>query len=333
MNKRVTLSDVAEGAGVSRATASAVLSGQDGKSIRVSNERRKQILSVAHSLGYVPNTAAQHLKRGDDNHIIAVFTYENIFPADPKSEYYLFFAGIQREAERDDYDILILNNWAKDKSRSSRIRLASGAIMIGVTRDDEHITSLVKQEFPLVFVGRREIGNALPVHFVTFDYKPAVEEVISLVSRHSDGSIVYVSSMLSTAEPSADKSFFLHEAAEKKQIEIKDVIISDEVSPAAIETVLASRTVIFDRLFIADLFAPVFREKGLVVGRDIFGAILEDDWTGTHPEWTRWSNKRLELGSLAVRHLISSLAGKNVKENFLVDLPVIESDSTAFPFL
>ena len=114
MSKRVKLSDVAAGAGVSVATASAVLSGKEGRSIRVSDERRKKILDTASRLGYVPNTAAQHLKRGDDNHIIAVFTYENIFPLDPKSEYYLFFAGIQQEAEKEGYDILILNNWAKD---------------------------------------------------------------------------------------------------------------------------------------------------------------------------------------------------------------------------
>ena len=71
MTRRVTLSDVAERAGVSRATASAVLSGKEGKSIRVSDEKRREILEAAASLGYVPNTAAQHLKRGDDNHLLS----------------------------------------------------------------------------------------------------------------------------------------------------------------------------------------------------------------------------------------------------------------------
>ena len=83
MNKRVTLSDVAERAGVSKATVSAVLSGKAGKSIRVSETRMMRVFAAANALGYVPNTAAQQLKSGDDNHIIAVFTYENIFPADP----------------------------------------------------------------------------------------------------------------------------------------------------------------------------------------------------------------------------------------------------------
>ena len=236
--------------------------------------------------------------------------------------------SIENDGRREDYDILILNNWAKDKSRSSRIRLASGAIMIGVTRDDEHITSLVKQDFPLVFVGRREIGNALPVHFVTFDYKPAVEEIVKLVLKHSDKSIVYISSKLSTAEPSADKSFFLHEAAKKLGITIIDINIEKYVTEEALSTVLKTKAVIFDRLFIADQFTEIFKERNIEIGKDIFGAILEDDWTESHEEWTRWNNKRVELGSLAVKHLISSLSGKKITDSYLVEPPVIEAKST-----
>lgn len=327
MTKRVTLSDVAKKAGVSRAAASAVLSGKIGKSIRVSEEKRAEILSIAKLLGYVPNTAAQYLKSGDNNHIIAVFTYENAFPFDPNSEYYPFFAGIQAEAEMEGYDILILNNWAKDKARSSRILLASGAIMIGVTRDDEHITSLVRQKFPLVFVGRRHISSGIPVRYVTFSYEPSVQRIVDLVDGCSAGPIVYITSTLSNAEPSEDKALFLHNYCKERNIPIEDVIISDSITSEAREKVLASRSVIFDRLFIADLFAPVFRENNLIIGEDVFGAILEDDWTGGHEIWTRWENRRRELGALAVEYLASLHEGMGLDDSF-IDIPVIESTST-----
>ncbi len=316
LTRRVTLSDVAERAGVSRATASAVISGKEGRSIRVSGEKRKAILAAARLLGYVPNTAAQNLKYGDDNHIIAVFTYENIFPADPKSEYYLFFAGIQQEAEKEGYDILILNNWAKDKSRSSRIRLASGAIMIGVTRDDEHITSLVKQDFPLVFVGRRQIGNNLPVHCVTFDYKPSVEK---MVASMNEARIAYVSSTHSNAEPSADKSFFLHEYCMRKGIAVDDIIVDDKPSDTDIKSVLSSKAVIFDRLFLADIFSSYFRNLDVIPKC----AIFEDDWTETHQGWMRWENRRLELGALATKQLIAMLNGHEHDDGASVSLPII----------
>ena len=326
LNRRITLSDVAAAAGVSAATASAVLSGKEGQSIRVSRERRRAILDAAASLGYVPNTAAQQLKAGDDNHIIAVFTYENIFPADPRSEFYLFFAGIQQEAEREGYDILILNNWGRDKSRSSRIRLAAGAIMIGVTRDDRHITSLVKQDFPLVFVGRREIGSGLPVRWVTFDYEKAVGRIVELVAPFASGSIVYVSSPLSSAEPSEDKSIFLHNACARMGIKVIDMIITDSVSPQQLAAVLEAGAVVFDRLFIADIFTSAFRGHGISIGKDIHGAILEDDWTGTHGEWTVWENRRLDLGALSAKYLISLLAGKD-ETPAPVSMPVIVRQS------
>ena len=85
--------------------------------------------------------------------------------------------------------------------------------------------------------------------------------------------------------------------------------------------------VVFDRLFIADLFTPVFNARGIVPGRDIFGAILEDDWTGTHCEWTVWENRRPELGALAVRYLVALLSGEDMIPGE-VRLPVIEKQST-----
>ena len=326
MNRRVTLSVVASKAGVSVATASAVLSGKAGQSIRVSDSRRRVVLRAASSLGYVPNAAAQHLKTGDDNHIIAVFTYENIFPSDPRSEYYLFFAGIQQEAEREGYDILILNNWGQDKSRSSRIRLASGAIMIGVMRDDEHIVSLMKQDYPLVFVGRREIGHGRPVHCVTFGYEEAVDSLVEILSRRFDR-IAYVSSSLSAAEPSEDKSAYLHAACKRRSITVVDIPISDSVTPSDATSVISAGAVIFDRFFILDLFTPIFQERGIYPGHGIFGAVLEDDWPGTHGEWTAWENRRLELGSLSARHLISFLSGSR-EEQGIVPIPILESEST-----
>lgn len=327
MNKRVTLSDVASEAGVSVATASAVLSGKGTGNIRVSDARKAEIVRAASNLGYVPNTAAQSLKAGGDNHIIAVFTYENIFPVDARSEYYLFFSGIQQEAEREGYDILILNNWGQGKSRSSRIRLASGAIMIGINRDDDHITSLVRQGFPLLFVGRRKIGDGLRVNCVRFCYEKAVEGIVDAVSRCSDGRLCYVSSLLSQAEPTEEKSFFLHRLCKERGIDIVDITISDTATEESIDAILSVGVVVFDRLFIADAFADELSKRGAVIGRNLFGAILEDDWTGTHEAWTRWENKRLELGALSAKNLIAYLSGCKVEDNSL-DLQILESKST-----
>ncbi|HKM05782.1 MAG TPA: LacI family DNA-binding transcriptional regulator, partial [Sphaerochaeta sp.] len=151
--KRVTLQDVAKEAEVSYASVSAVLNGKDGQSIRVGAKTKEKILECAKRLGYVPNMVARKLKSGV-NSLIAVFTYEQIFPVGSQNEYYRFFVGIQETAEKHGYDILILNNRPTEEN-SSRVVHADGAVMMGVNRNDKGIERLVKNNFPLVFVGRR----------------------------------------------------------------------------------------------------------------------------------------------------------------------------------
>jgi len=68
------------------------------------------------------------------------------------------------------------------------------------------------------------------------------------------------------------------------------------------------------------------------LGRDVWGAVLEDDWLGGHGHWTRWSNQRLELGSLAVEYL-SQLLGKCLLEGArkFTPLHLVLSESSSVP--
>lgn len=324
MSNRVTIKDVAERANVSRAAVSAVLSDKDGKNIRVSPEKKDEIIRAARALGYVPNAVAQYLKSGDNNHIISVFSYEKVSPFNTNSEYYLFFSGIESEAEKNGYDLLLLNSFAKEKKRSTRIRLSSGAIMIGVDRDDEHINSLIKQGFPLVFVGRRDIKGLENLHYVTFDYKSAVYGILEKLKKIGS-KISYVSSDSYISEPSIDKSSFLHQGAEELCLEITDYKVKD-LSEAEFLKISESGIIVFDRIFLIDLFTPYFNKFNMEVGKDIFGAVLEDDWPGGHEDWLRWENRRMELGSLAVKHLVS-LHSSSVLPNSLIDIPLIDAKS------
>ena len=53
--KRVTIKDIAEQAGVSKATASLVLNGR-GKELRVAQETRERVLAIAREQHYQPST-------------------------------------------------------------------------------------------------------------------------------------------------------------------------------------------------------------------------------------------------------------------------------------
>lgn len=306
--KRVTLQDVAREAEVSYASVSAVLNGKDGQSIRVGAKTKEKILECAARLGYVPNMVARKLKSGL-NSLIAVFTYEQIFPVGSQNEYYRFFVGIQETAEKHGYDMLILNNRPTEEN-SSRVVHADGAVMMGVNRNDKGIERLVKNNFPLVFVGRREVSGA-STHWVTFDYATVIKAMVThLAPLCKTQTLVYVEAKEAEYEPRKDKRAFLLDSAKQQALTVivveadeKDVV--DEASWALIRE---HQMVVFDRLCLISPFENQMEAKNLTVGYDVKGAVLEDDWLGGHEKWTRWTNQRRELGALAVEHLSALLS-------------------------
>ena len=329
--KRVTLQDVAREAKVSYASVSAVLNGKDGKSIRVGAQTKEKILESAARLGYVPNMAARKLKNGS-NSLIAVFTYEQIFPVESENEYYRFFVGIQETAEKLGYDILILNNRPTEEN-SSRIVLADGAVMMGVNRDDKGIERLVKANYPLVFVGRREVAE-VNTHWVTFDYRKVIEQMVDhLAPLCGKRSFVYVESQEDEREPRKDKRRYLLDAAREHGLEVTIVQADDRnrLEEEALNLVLEQGMVVFDRLYSLDSFERSLERLGKRVGQDVRGAVLEDDWMGGHEHWTRWSNQRLELGSLAVEYLSQLLQKKSLEGvDKFTPLHLVISESSAF---
>ncbi|WP_341394594.1 LacI family DNA-binding transcriptional regulator [Arthrobacter sp. G119Y2] len=74
MDRRVTSTDVAQAAGVSRATVSYVLNGSAAQSISAAT--RERVLSAARHLGYTPSTAARTLRRGRSDLVLMLLPPE-----------------------------------------------------------------------------------------------------------------------------------------------------------------------------------------------------------------------------------------------------------------
>lgn len=71
MNKKVTIRDVAEAAGVCKATVSYVLN--DRKDQKISEATRKKIWQVVNMLGYRPNAFAQNMRTTEERQMIGVY--------------------------------------------------------------------------------------------------------------------------------------------------------------------------------------------------------------------------------------------------------------------
>jgi hypothetical protein len=226
-----------------------------------------------------------------------------------------------------------LNNRPTEEN-SSRIALADGAVMMGVNRDDKGVERLVKAHFPLVFVGRREVAEA-HTHWVTFAYQEVIEKMVdhlALVCRKR--CLVYVETKEQEREPRKDKRSFLLAAAEKRGITVH-VVEADEryrLSRDDFNLVKECQVAVFDRIFLLDPFECDLQRMGMKLGQDVWGAVLEDDWLGGHEHWTRWSNQRLELGSLAVEYLSQLLEKRSLESaRKFTPLHLVISESSAFP--
>lgn len=197
--KRHRIADVARHAGVSEATVSVVLNNRVGDGIRVSEETQRRVWEAVETLGYVPNPAARNLARGRNN-LIAVYTFESIFPIDSRNFYFPFLMGIEEEAASQGYDLL-LSTAARDPAMrgriyqqgSNRLTLADGAVLLGHAPDQREILQLLADEFPFVFVGRRESPND-DICYAASDYVTATYEIVQHLFAHQHEQIAYLSS-------------------------------------------------------------------------------------------------------------------------------------------
>lgn len=159
----VTSEQVAQLAGVSRATVSRALSG----SARVSEEARERVHAAITTLGYEPDMVAQSLVR-QRSHVLAV----SLFPADNEaplsylgqtSQYFYLkvLQYIESEAIAQGYDLLLPSRPrgkpADHIVRALQVRRAAGAIVFYAT--DAPIQALIHSAIPTVFIDRISQGS------------------------------------------------------------------------------------------------------------------------------------------------------------------------------
>ncbi len=181
--KKPGLKEIAQHVGVSVAAVSAVINNRTKSTIRLAPETRQRILDAIAEFGYSPNAAAQVLV-GGRSRIIAVFTYEPVFPFEYHSFYYPFLLGMERQAEVFGYDLLLMTSSMNQEGRRSiynrgvnRVRLADAAILLGLEKNSEEIGRLLDEGFPVVIVGHRDIPGH-EASYVAADYESATAAIV-----------------------------------------------------------------------------------------------------------------------------------------------------------
>lgn len=174
-----TLEEVAQVAGVSRATVSRVVNGNP----RVSADARKAVERAVQRLGYIPNPAARSLvtRRSDSVGLVIAEPAVRLFE-DPFFPRLLRAIGTEL-GNRELQLVLLMPQSSRDASRIERY-LASGhvdgALLVSLHADDPLPSQLAAHGVPVVVGGRPPRGT--PVSFVDVDNvqggRSAVEHLI-----------------------------------------------------------------------------------------------------------------------------------------------------------
>lgn len=153
--KRVTSSQVAEKAGVSRTTVSLVLNKVEG--VQISDETRGRVIEAALELGYVPNAAAQALASRRAQ-IIGLILTRN--PHHISSDAFLnqildgLITAAHEHSIRLLIDIVEVQHQKKAYLELVRAKRIDGLILSGPRFNDEALVSLEQERFPTVLMGQ-----------------------------------------------------------------------------------------------------------------------------------------------------------------------------------
>lgn len=180
--RSVTILDVAERAGVSKTTASDALSGSG----RVSAATRSRISAVAAELGYVPNTAARHLRRGRVGSI-GLYIPRRVMSLTFYME--LAFAAARR-AQEHDMDLTLL---AQTPRATGALQLRSDAlIIVEPLADDPVAANLLSANVPIVTAGGPRGATPAPVGVLHSDFVTVTHQLLDHLRDAGADRIAYI---------------------------------------------------------------------------------------------------------------------------------------------
>ena len=340
-SRRITQVDVAKIAGVTQATVSHVVAGERGERPRASEETRRRVLDAIAATGYVIDPIAQRLAGGRSG-FVGVFTYEPVFPQEGDNFYHAFFVGIEKEAERVGWNLILYTGIPAEPDGRKRLvgdgvrqlQLADGCVLLGLHYDASDLEVLLRNHFPFVFIGRRESPTGV-VPYVAADYYNATKEVIAELVEHGHSRIGYIGD-IRAEQIDGDRLKAYREMANEagrpavliESNETDGAEILRQVQDAGLTAVITDNTGIAERLRLEALTA------GLAVPGDLSISQLGDPEFSVDDdvEWSGFRIPREEMGAESLHVLADIFAGRTDAETVQRMLPcTVISGATSGP--
>ncbi|WP_327091478.1 LacI family transcriptional regulator [Nonomuraea sp. NBC_01738] len=332
--RKPTQIDIARLAGVSQSTVSLVLN-ESPDDTQIPPATRQRVEDAVRELGYVPNAAARSLK-GGRNHLLGLYSFEAVFPLDQRDFYYPLLAGVEEEAAERGYDLLLFTSGERRglfADGGQRLRVADGCVLLGrhIRRDD--LERLVRDDFPVVFVGRRRVEGG-ELSYVAADYAAATRDVVRRLAGLGHRRLLYLAAM-EESEPGRDRAdgyrLGLADAGLGHRAERVEAV---GVTAAALENWLAQGVTAIvieptedDRVAVA--LQRAAGDLGVAIPGRLSVALLGDppSWSPAPRRWSGFAIPRTELARAAVGLLVDRLDGRPGPRTLHLPCPPVTGDS------
>jgi LacI family transcriptional regulator len=220
----VTLYDVASLAGVSTATVSRVVHGQD----RVRDSTRARVQAVIEELGYVPNGAAQSLSRRRKD-VIGLVCLERSAPKlqyDIESMSLLFYdeilRGVEARIRHHNWSLLITYLEEEGEPDLPRLQSLSGKVdglLIGEGIVPSQFLARLSERLPVVVIAGNPRERAADV--VTADNRSGSAALVThLIEEHGRRRIFYVDGPATAPDAGERRRALMHVLRERPEAEL-----------------------------------------------------------------------------------------------------------------
>lgn len=177
-NETITIYDVAREAGVSMATVSRVVNGNQN----VKETTRRKVLDVIERLDYRPNAVARGLASKKTT------TVGVVIPDIANSYFASLARGIDDIATMYKYNIVIANSDGDDNKEINVVntllaKQVDGLVFLGHDLSDKIRAEFSRTRTPIVLAGAVDHENQIPS--VNIDYNKATKEATLVLGKHS----------------------------------------------------------------------------------------------------------------------------------------------------
>lgn len=316
-NRAVTIEEVAARAGVSKATASRVLSGHSS----TSQSSRKRVQDAVRELDYQPNAQARSLRSARTGTVgVLIPDVRNMFFAE-------LVHGIEQEALARGY-VSILGNADENTAQQDAFLEAlmrqrvDGVIVAPVGDGGGALSRLLRRHIPLVFVDRvlgDTVGQASAIPSVTTDSAPGLRTAIQRLHDIGHRRIGFIAGPQQTSTGRQRLELFRCIMAEQSLPVSEDHIFTGDFQPASgavgIDALLGAiepptAIITADSPMTAGAVARL-HERGMRPGVGIDLVSFDDiDWFALlDPPLSVISHSAAEMGRRAVQSLCEVIDG------------------------